>query len=277
VALSGGRQDPRVRQDPRSGSLSRQREPLPTRIKGLPELPPAYAAALEPALAELGLDIDTAARAAIDGHVRLLLAWTGWINLTAIREPGAIATGHVADSLAALPLVRQAGVRSLLDLGSGGGFPGLTLAIALSGIRVALVEAVRKKAAFLRTVVAALGLEDRVTVISERSEVLAHDPGHRERWDVVTARAVAVLPELIELSLPLLAPGGRLIAWKGAVPGDELEAAERALRALGGGRIEVERVPVAALGDHRLVVVTKHGHAPASFPRDPATRRRHGW
>ena len=253
------------------------REPLPTRIQDLPELPPAYAVALERGLRDLGLGLDASARAAIDGHVRLLLAWTRAINLTAIREPAAIATAHVVDSLSAVALLRERAVDRILDLGSGGGFPGLPIAAAMPGTAVDLAETIGKKAGFLRTVVEATGLEERVTVHALRAEALAADRARRGSWSVVVARAVASSAELVELAFPLLRPGGVLIAWKRGDLGAELGAARRAVDALGGGTVEVRDVAVAGLSGHRLVIATRGGDVPSAYPRDPAARRRRPW
>jgi 16S rRNA (guanine527-N7)-methyltransferase len=259
--------------------LDRRREPLPTRVQDTLDLPTAYVTALERGLAALGLDVPAAARAAIDGHVRLLLAWTRAINLTAIRDPAAVALLHVVDSLTGLAWLRERDIDRLLDLGSGGGFPGLPLAAARSSLAVTLLEPVGKKARFLNTVVEATRLAGRVDVIDARAEDLAGDRDHRGRWPAVTARAVAATADLIELAFPLLAPGGALIAWKRGDLAPELEAAHRAIEALGGGSIDVAEVSVDGLRDHRLVVVTRApgGRLPDGYPREPAARRRRPW
>ncbi len=257
--------------------MDRPREPLPTRIEETPTLPPAYDATLEAGLVALGLTLTPAARSAIDGHARLLLAWTTAINLTAIREPAAVALAHVVDSLTAVALLRGRGVDRYLDLGSGGGYPGLPIAAALPAARALLLEPVAKKAAFLSVVTAATGLAGTVEAAPVRAEALAADERHRGRWPAVTARAVAGLADLVELAFPLLAPGGALVAWKRGDLGHELAAAERAVVALGGGSIEVERIEIEGLDDHRLVVATPHGPAPSAYPRDPATRKRRPW
>lgn len=254
-----------------------EREPLPTRVRDTPSLPVPYVDALERGLAELGLDLDAAARASIDGHVRLLLDWTTAINLTAIREPAAVATGHVVDSLSAVPWLRTRGAGRILDLGSGGGYPGVPVAVALPDAAVTLLEPIGKKAAFLRAVVAAIGLADRVTVIADRAEAQAADPTRRDTWSVVTARAVASTADLVELAFPLLVPGGALVAWKRGDLEGELAAAWRAIEALGGGSLEVHDVAVDDLRDHRLVIVTRTGRVPDGYPRDPAARRRRPW
>ena len=258
-----------------------QREPLPTRVQDTPRLPVAYERALARGLGDLRLaeafQREPAARAAIDGHARLLLAWTGAINLTAIRDPAAVATSHVVDSLTALPALRSRDPERVLDLGSGGGYPGLPLAAALSRATFTLAEPIAKKAAFLRAVVEATGLQTRVEVLTERAEALAADPARRGSWSVVTARAVASADELVELAFPLLERGGSLIAWKRGDLNAELVAAQRAVEALGGGSLEVHDVAVRDLRDHRLVIVTRTGHVPEVYPRDPAARRRRPW
>jgi len=256
--------------------VSRPREPLPTRILDLPPLPPAAEDALDAGLERLGLSLPSGARDAVAGHLRLLLAWTATINLTAIRDPLDAVTLHVLDSLAAVPLVRAAGAGRLLDLGSGGGYPGLPLAVAIP-LPALLVESIGKKARFLETAVDALDLRPAVAVAPVRAEALARDPAHRERWPLVTARAVAALADLVELAFPLLAPGGRLLAWKREPLDAELTAARRAAGAMGSGRLSVEPVRLDGLDRHVLVVVEKRGATPGAFPRDPAARERRPW
>jgi 16S rRNA (guanine527-N7)-methyltransferase len=262
------------------GRLNRPREPLPTSVDALPAVPAAYTTALDAALAALaplGVVPDPGARRILDAHIRFLLAWNPAINLTAIVDPAAIARLHVADSLAVLAVIRDLPCDSLLDLGSGGGFPGIPLAALMPAMRMTLVESVGKKARFLETVVAATGLAGRVEVVGDRGESLA--PGH---WDVVTARAVAGLADLVELALPLLAPGGRLVAWKRGEIAGEMAAAARAARVLGGTAPAWTPHPPAVARDagldgHGVVVVRKTGSTPDGYPRDPGTRRRRPW
>ena len=205
----------------------------------------------------------------------MLVAWNASINLTAIREPAEIALRHVVDSLAAAALLGDVG--GMVDLGSGGGFPGIPLAAALPIERVALVDSVGKKAAFLAAAVEVAGLSERVGVAAARAEQLASEARHRERWPAVTARAVGSLAELVELAFPLLAVGGRLVAWKRGDIAEEMLAARRAVGALGGGSIDEVAVNVTGLMGHVLVVATKRGRTGAEFPRDPAVRRREPW
>jgi len=140
-----------------------------------------------------------------------------------------------------------------------------------------LVESIRKKASFLETAVAATGLAPTVEVAAVRIEDLAADPRQREGWQAVVARAVAPLPELVELSFPLLAQGGSLVAWKSDDSDEELEAGRRAVAGLGGGRIRTVGGVSPGRPDHHLVVATKRGATGAAYPRQPAARARRPW
>lgn len=259
---------------PQEGALDRPRDPLPTRVQDLPQLPAEYAEVLEPGLQALGIRLEPDARAVIDGHARLLLAWTAAINLTAIRDPRGLARLHVLDSLAAVRLLASRDATGLLDLGSGGGYPGLPLAAVLRPGRTLLVDSIAKKVGFLRTVTQATGLEDRVAVEAVRAETLARDRRDREAWPVVTARAVASLAELVEIALPLVSPGGILVAWKREPLEDELAAARPALSALRAGPMTIEEAGLPGLEAHRLIVIPRGGPIDRRFPRSPAERRR---
>jgi 16S rRNA (guanine527-N7)-methyltransferase len=252
----------------------RHRHPLPTDVRALPRLPAEFEAILDAGLVALRLEAAISQRAALGDHVRLLLAWTEAINLTSIREPAAAAREHVLDSLTAVPLLRAQGVTDVLDLGSGGGFPGIPLAVVLPARRGLLVESVGKKARFLATAVGALGLGPRVAVAAARAEELAADPRHRGTWPAGTPPARTRRGPLAELALPLLAPGGLLLAWKRRPLDDELSRAWRAVAILGGGEPAVTPVGVEGLADHVLVTIDKRRPTPTGFPRDPATRRR---
>ncbi len=133
-----------------------------------------------------------------------------------------------------MSVLRRQRVDAFIDIGSGGGYPGLPLAVAVPARRALLVDSVEKKARFLQTAAAAVGPAGTVEGFAGRAEALAADGRHRERWPAVVARAVGSLAELAELGLPLIAPGGVLVAWKRGDLGPELAAAERPLEVLGG-------------------------------------------
>jgi 16S rRNA (guanine527-N7)-methyltransferase len=188
----------------------------------------------------------------------------------------------VVDSLTGLAVLRDRAIDRFVDLGSGGGFPGIPLAAALPADRALLIDSIGKKVRFLATAIDAIGLGQRVVAEAVRAESLAASRTDRGSWPAVMARAVGSLAELVEQALPLLRPAGILVAWKRGL-GGELAAAGRALAAIDpAGRISVQPVPpapgVADLAGHVLVVVER-GHAPIDpvWPRDPAARRRAPW
>lgn len=200
--------------------------------------------------------------------VAMLLDANTRLNLTRVSEPHAVARLHLLDAVAALPLVDEVGPSRALDLGSGGGIPGVPLALARPAVRWTLADSVRKKVEAVRGIVGALGLSS-VEVVAERAEVLGRHPDHREAYDLVVARACAALPVLAEYALPLLRVGGTLLAWKGRITDDELRAGAAAAAMLGGGPALVEPAGVAGLGDHRFVVVRKERSTPDRYPRRP--------
>jgi len=211
---------------------------------------------------------------AVERYVALLLERNRQVNLTRVIEPDGVARLHLLDSLAALPLIDAVAASRALDLGSGGGVPGLVLAIARPAIAWTLVDSVGKKVDAMRAFVDELALAN-VEVVAERAEVLGRDGRHRESYDLVTARACAALPVLVEYALPLLRPGGLLVAWKGPIGDQELRAGAAAGRLLGGGEPTVVPVGVPQLGDHRFVTIGKSGSTPARYPRrtgEPARR-----
>jgi 16S rRNA (guanine527-N7)-methyltransferase len=186
---------------------------------------------------------------------------------TTVRSATEAVDAHVADSLAALdlPAVREAG--TVVDLGSGAGFPGLALAVALPAARVSLVESAARKCRFLARAVEAAGAAN-VEIVHARAEEWASR--RRDGFDVVTARALAPLAVVAEYAAPLLRLDGVLVAWKGRVDEAETAAAGRAAGELGLAIEEVRRVaPFRGARDRHLHVVRKAAPTPARFPRRP--------
>ena len=186
------------------------------------------------------------------------------MNLTAITDPADVAALHFLDSAALLTLT-DFKEKSVADVGTGAGFPGLPLKIAEPSIRLTLLDAQGKRVRFLETVCAELGLAD-VECVHGRAEEFAAD--RRESFDLVTSRAVAALPVLAELCLPLVKVGGAFLAMKSVDSEAELAEAKRALETL-GGRVEALRDYCLPGTDvrHRLVIIKKIRKTPEKYPR----------
>ena len=206
----------------------------------------------------------------------LLVEANKTMNLTRVPDdPAEAVDRNYLDSLAPLAVPRlMDGVQTLCDVGSGAGFPGIPLAIARPGIRVTLMDSLGKRVAFLNDVIGRLGLN--AEAVHVRAEEAARLPVYRDRFDCVTARAVAALPVLLELALPLARPGGRFIAYKGPSLDEELAACQAVLRRLNAGGAACYPAPIPGRDwDHRLCAVLKDGPTPKSFPRRPGEAARH--
>lgn len=226
----------------------------------------------------LGIEFSPLQSAQFKVYRQALLAWNQRVNLTAITSPEEVDTKHFLDSLTvavALGLVAGAGAPSVLDVGSGGGFPGLPLKIAFPDLRVSLLEVTQKKAAFLTYVKDTLGLFD-VEVINARAEDAGQNPKYRERYDVVVTRAVAAMPALAELTLPFCRAGGRVIAQKKGDISGELANAQDSVSALGGRFGQSVPITVPDLGEDRvLVVLEKIAATPGRYPRRAGAPKKH--
>ncbi len=204
---------------------------------------------------------------AFQTYERLLLEWNEKFNLTAIREVEQIRRKHFLDSLTCFLAFGDHKPNSLIDIGTGAGFPGIVLKIMIPKMRLTLVESVGKKASFCEHVVQALKL-DNVQVIKERAEVLGQDMAHREKYDWAVARAVAQLPILAEYLLPLVRLGGHVLAQKGETGPAEAHKAERAIKLLGGHIRQLHPVCLPGVVEERyLVVIDKVSATPPDFPR----------
>lgn len=202
-------------------------------------------------------------------HLDELLAWNKKINLTALNQPEHIALGHFVDSVA--PMIIEKVFKSknahAIDIGTGAGFPGLPLKIINPGWHMSLIESVGKKCDFLRAVIGAMEM-NHVEVIAKRSEELAHDKEHREKYDLAFARALSSLSTLIEYGLPFLKVDGLLVAHRGRTAADEATRVNVALEELGGEVVDVQHYEIAGLGGSRaLVVIRKVKPTTKHYPR----------
>ena len=225
----------------------------------------------------LGIRLGDAQVARLDQLGAALREGNRRLNLTRITDPAEIETRHFLDSLsAALPLLerlRQGGPLRLVDVGSGGGMPGLPLKIAFPQLQVVLVESVNKKAEFLRQTIVELGLSD-VEVLAERAETAARDPAHRDAYDWATARALGSLPVVLELCAPFLAPGGLLVAQRRGDLDAELVHAAPAFKALHVWSRTPIYLDLPGLQGHGLIVGEKYAPTPDVYPRRPGMPRK---
>ena len=195
---------------------------------------------------------------------RDLIAANERVNLTAITDPDAITLKHFLDALSLAPLVRTA--QTLIDIGSGAGFPGIPIKIALPHLRVTLLEATGKKVSFLKQIISTLELEN-ISAVQSRAEDLGRDPKHRERYEVAVARAVADLATLSEYALPFVRVGGIFIAQKGKDVDQEVQRSANALKILGGRLREIVPVQLPELEQRYLIVIEKIATTSDKFPR----------
>jgi 16S rRNA (guanine527-N7)-methyltransferase len=199
-----------------------------------------------------------------------LAAYNEHTNLVSKADADIVIRDHVLDALSLLYLVPDSdGKLSLVDIGSGAGFPAMILAIAVPNLSVVMIDSIGKKTKFLTEAAAALGLSDRVTIETGRAEDFAHEKRYRDKFDLATARAVGKLDLVVELTLPFLRVGGTLLAQKSnAQLSEELEPGRKAASLLGGKIGCIEKLNASVLGRELVVVcVEKDKATPRHFPR----------
>lgn len=202
-------------------------------------------------------------------YYELLVETNKVMNLTAITEPEEVAVKHMVDSLLAYEDGMQG--KTLVDVGTGAGFPGVPLKIYCPSLKVTLVDSLGKRLRFLQQVIDELGLKG-IRCEHLRAEDAGRSKKHREQYDYVTARAVARLSVLSEYCLPLAKKGGQFIALKGSRFAEEIEEGEAAVKILGGKIISAEPVKLPGLDDGRAIVkIAKIKATPAQYPRKAGT------
>jgi len=224
-------------------------------------------------LADHGLGPTDDLLAAFEEYRRLLLDWNRRVNLTAVTDPAGVETRHFIDSLLCLEIPGLKGMLRagtvLADVGTGAGFPGVPIRLVFPEVELWLIESSLKRVRFLNELVGRLGL-DRVRLIPRRAEDVGRDRAYREGATLVAARALARLPTLVEVTLPLVAPGGRAVYWKGPPDLPDLPPTLPFIRRLGaepagtfgpfGREYGLERV---------FIVLEKRAPTPEAFPRRP--------
>ncbi|MBN2044983.1 MAG: 16S rRNA (guanine(527)-N(7))-methyltransferase RsmG [Anaerolineales bacterium] len=214
-----------------------------------------------------GDSLNIAQLASAHRYADLLAEWNQKINLTSINDPDEVRIKHFLDSLSCHLVLSNRPKTRVIDIGTGGGFPGLPLKLLYPEMNLILADSVAKKTAFLSLVVQELDL-DQVAVLTERAETLGQMPEHREQYDLALARAVANLPVLVEYLLPLVKVGGIMLAQKGETAIQELAQAKEAIALLGGKSLPPVEVQLPKARDKRyLLVIEKSALTPSTYPR----------
>lgn len=220
---------------------------------------------------ELGLTLTKQQVERFETYYEMLTEWSERISLTAIRDLEGVQKRHFLESASIIPVLADQGLtlrdRSLIDVGSGTGVPGIPLKILEPSLRLTLVEAKRRKAQFLEAVLPVLGLSD-VTVVTQRAEQAARDPDHRDQYDFAIAKALAPMRTLAELMLPFVTMGGVAIAPKGSDAEKEVKEAHVAIETLKGSVRAVAPLPLSEPAQ-QLILVDKDLPTPLRYPRRP--------
>ena len=214
-----------------------------------------------------GLKIDEALLSQFDLYYRLLVEWNEKINLTAITDPEGVAVKHFADSLAFFEYISDIPEgASLIDIGTGAGFPGVVIKLIRPDIRLTLLDSLKKRFLFLKELTSRLGIE--AEFVQGRAEELGQDLDYRESFDFVVSRAVARLNVLSEYCLPFARLSGRFIAFKGGDFEQELDEARKAVQILGGklDKAQSFELPLGG-GSRSLIVIEKIQPTPEKYPR----------
>lgn len=222
---------------------------------------------LSTAAQSFGLELDGGQLDAFEKFFRLVVEQNRTMNLTTLTEPHDFAVKHVIDSLSAWDDEIFRDNETLIDVGTGAGFPGVALKIFRPQLKLCLIDSLNKRVEFLKRVVTELEL-DGVEIFHGRAEELSRQKTFRERFDIVTSRAVARLNVLAEYCLPFAKVGGHFVALKGKSFREELSEARSAIKILGGGQIFVREPKLPTLDEIRAVIyVDKKFPTPDKFPR----------
>lgn len=222
-------------------------------------------------LEEKGISLSSQQLSQFDTYYKLLVEWNEKMNLTAITDEEEVYLKHFYDSITASFYVDLNQELSLCDVGAGAGFPSIPLKICFPNLKVTIVDSLNKRITFLQNLANELGLKN-VHFVHDRAETFGTNADYREKFDLVTARAVARLSVLSELCLPLVKEGGMFVPMKAAAASEELEKGKKALQILGG---KLEKVHSFSLpleeSERNILIINKIKSTPKKYPRKPGT------
>lgn len=217
---------------------------------------------------EIGIELSEKQLSDFEKFAEMVVETNKHLNLTAITDPEGIAVKHFTDSLTLLTAIDIPEGAKVLDVGTGGGFPAVPIMIARRDIDMTMVDSTAKRLKFVDSAVEALFLKG-VTVHS-RAEELGKNKAYREKFDFVTARAVANLRDLSEYCLPFVKQGGFFIAMKGPLASEEIKDAQNAIKILGGEIKEIKNITLSDAGERNMVMIKKISQTPPKYPRPSA-------
>lgn len=200
-----------------------------------------------------------------------ILSWNEKVNLTNITDPAEFRIKHNADSLMCVDFPEFQEAESVIDVGTGGGFPGIPLAVYAPEKQFTLLDSLKKRLKIIDELAGELGISN-IDLVHGRAEDAARMKGHREKYDLCVSRAVSNLATLAEYCLPFIKVGGYLLAYKGPGAEEEVKEASKALKILGGSLVEIRETSMEEYGlDHRILVIKKVRNTPKAYPRKAGT------
>lgn len=218
-------------------------------------------------LGNIGITLTDRQKDQFERYYEMLVEWNKVMNLTGITDYDEVNLKHFTDSLTLVRSVDMDSISSLIDIGTGAGFPGMPVKIAFPHIKVVLLDSLNKRIKFLNAVIEELELEN-VKTLHGRAEDYAKKEEYREKFDICTSRAVANLSTLSEYCIPFIKTGGRFISYKSAESGEEIEESKKAIEILGGKIVKTDKFLLANTDIRRaLVVIRKERNTPKKYPR----------
>ena len=209
--------------------------------------------------------------AILEKYMEGILAWNEKVNLTNITDPAEFRIKHNADSLMCVDFPEFLEAETVIDVGTGGGFPGIPLAVYAPEKQFTLLDSLNKRLKIIDELAGELGIKN-ITLVHGRAEDAARAKEHREKYDLCVSRAVSNLATLSEYCLPFIKVGGYLLAYKGPGAEEEVKEAAKALKTLGGSLVDIRETSMEEYGlDHRILVIKKVRNTPKAYPRKAGT------
>lgn len=207
----------------------------------------------------------------LEKYMEGILSWNEKVNLTNITDPAEFRIKHNADSLMCVDFPEFQSAKNIIDVGTGGGFPGIPLAVYASDKHFTLLDSLNKRLRIIDELAGGLDITN-ITLVHGRAEDVARNREHREKYDLCVSRAVSNLATLSEYCLPFIKVGGYLLAYKGPGADQEVKDAEKALKTLGGSLVDIRETTMEEYGlDHRILVIEKVRNTPKAYPRKAGT------